>query len=65
MDRPDIAALTAYIIEDILGLSLGKARREEALDKSIPDETEAEVAAMSSGEVDSALEDELKAVLRE
>jgi acyl carrier protein len=65
MDRPDIAALTTYIIEDILGLSLGKAQREEASDKSSADDTEAEVAAMSSGEVDSALEHELKAILRE
>jgi acyl carrier protein len=65
MDRPDIASLTTYIIEDTLGLSLGKTRRPGALDNPVADDTEAEVAAMSSGEVDSALDDELKAVLRE
>jgi len=68
MDRPDIGALSAYIVEEVLGLSLGKAApgaRRPSSQEPGADTTASEVDALSPGEVGAALEDELKEILGE
>ena len=51
MDYPDVAALTTYVIDEILGLSNAKSDNEEPQQLSEENETELEVDALSSGEV--------------
>ena len=59
MDRPDIGAITAYILADILALAAG----EEQARAGTVDRTEDEVGELSSTEVATALEEELKDIL--
>ncbi|MCB1741758.1 MAG: SDR family NAD(P)-dependent oxidoreductase [Gammaproteobacteria bacterium] len=68
MDRPDIGTLTAYLIEELLGLPLIQTRQDakrSADEDTAVDTTESEVHGLSAGEVASALDDELKEILGE
>lgn len=67
MDRPDIESLTAYLIDDALSLSTGRATnqpRQPSADRLNVDTTESEVAELSHDEVMSALDNELEEILR-